>query len=146
MDLSGLKWPLIIVIIVGIGFLASSPGVNWMVTRYTQATPGQDVDRDRRDEAGLSRIAGYLLYQWRYEKALETMQTAVNRYGTAGANYWNNLYRMAKCMEKLNRMQESYTLLQELISANAHEIDKRVAENENLQLRATKLKEVHNLQ
>jgi len=146
MDLSGLKWPLIIVVIVGIGFLASSPGVSWMVGRYTQATPGQDAERDRRDEAGLSRIGGYLLYQWRYEKALEIMQTAVNRYGTGGANYWYNVYRMAKCQEKLGRMQESYNLLQELITANAHEIDGRVADNDNLRLRATKLKEVHNLQ
>lgn len=146
MDLSGLKWPLIIVVIVGIGFLASSPGINWMVNRYTQAIPGQDADRDRRDEAGLTRISGYLLYQWRYEKALEIMQTAVNRYGTGGANYWYNLYRMAKCLEKLDRMQESYSLLQELIAANAHDIDERVADTDNLRLRATKLKEVHDLQ
>lgn len=146
MDLSGLKWPLIVLVIVGIGFLASSPGVNWMVSRYTQATPGQDTNRDVKDEAGLSRVGGYLLFQWRYQKALEVMQTAVNRYGTAGANYWHNLYRMAKCLEKLDRMQESYDILKELIAANAHEIDKRVAANDNLTLRATKLKEVHNLQ
>lgn len=146
MDLSGLKWPLIIVVVVGIGFIASSPGINWMVGRYTQAVPGQDPEKDRRDEAGLTRIGGYLLYQWRYESALNIMQTAVTRYGATGANYWYNKYRMVKCLEKLDRMQEAYNTLQELIVASAGNIDQRVPDNDNLTLRAQKLKEVHDLQ
>lgn len=145
MDLSGLKWPIIIVVVVGIGFLASSPGVDFMINSFTKAAPGADPARDRRDEAGLTRVAGYLLYQWRYERSLETMETAIQRYGSSGANYWYNKYRMAKCLERLNRFQESYTILQELIAAKAHDIDSRVADNDNLRLRATKLKEVHNL-
>lgn len=145
MDLSGLKWPLIIVVIVGIGFIASSPGVNWMIGRFTQAVPGQDTAKDQRDEAGLSKIGGYLLYQWRYEKALNVMQMAIDRYGASGRNYWYNKYRMVKCLEKLDRMQEAYDTLQELIVANANDIDKRVADSDTLTLRAQKLKEVNNL-
>lgn len=146
MDLSWLKWPLIILLIVGIVFLATSPGINYMVGRFTRAVPGQDSGKDARDEAGLSRIGGYLLYLWRYQRAYEVMKTAVDRYGESGANYWHNKYRMAKCLEKMGRMQESVRLLEELMAANAHENDKRVAENENLRLRITRLKEVHELQ
>ncbi|MFA7692398.1 MAG: hypothetical protein WCX86_05820 [Candidatus Hydrogenedentales bacterium] len=146
MDLSGLKWPILILVIVGIGFLASSPGINWMVGRYTQATPGQDAEKDQRDEAGLTRVAGYLLYQWRYEASLNVMRSAVDRYGSAGANYLYNKYRMVKCLEKLDKNQQAYNILQELIAASANGIDSRVPNNDNLKLRAQKLKEVHNLQ
>jgi len=146
MDLSWLKWPLIIVVIVGIAFLFSSPGINYMVGRFTQAVPGQNPEIDARDEAGLSRIGGYLLFLWRYQRSYQVMKTAVDRYGESGANYWYNKYRMAKCLEKMGRIQESVDLLEELMAANAHEIDKRVAENENLRLRTTRLKEVHELQ
>ena len=145
MDLSGLKWPILIVVVVGIVFLASSPGIDFMISRFTSATVGEDANRDRRDEAGLTRVAGYLLLQWRYERALETMQLALDRYGSSGANFWYNKYRMAKCYEKLNRYQASYNLLNELMATNANQIDSRVPENNNLRLRATKLKEVHNL-
>ncbi len=146
MDLSGLKWPLLILVIVGIGFLASSPGINYLVGRYTGSTPGQDAKIDVRDEAGLSRIAGYLLYQWRYQRAYDIMKLAVDRYGTAGANYWYNKYRMAKCLEKVGRVQESVAILEELMAANAHAIDGRIADGNNLKLRATKLKEVNEIQ
>ncbi|OQB41734.1 MAG: hypothetical protein BWY09_00546 [Candidatus Hydrogenedentes bacterium ADurb.Bin179] len=146
MDLSGLKWPVLILVIVGIGFLASSPGINFMVGRYTKSTPGQNAELDTRDEVGLTHIAGYLLYQWRYQRAYDIMKLAVDRYGASGANCWYNKYRMAKCLEKLGRIQESCTLLEELMAANAHAVDARVADNNNLKLRITKIKEVNELQ
>lgn len=146
MDLSGLKWPIIIVLIVGIAFLASSPGINYLVNNFTKATPGEDPDRDRTDEAGLSRVAGFLIYLWRYEHALAVMQVSLNRYGPSGANYWYNKYRMARCLDRLGRYQESYNILQELIAADASQYDSRVADNDNLRLRATTLREMHELQ
>ncbi len=145
MDLSGLKWPIIIVVIVGIGFLASSPGVDYMVRNFTQAVPGEDPDRDKIDEAGLSRVAGYLMYLWRYERAMAVMQMAINRYGPQGANYWHNKYRIARCLDRLQRYRESHDVLQELIQAEASQFDDRVPNNDNLRLRAAKLKEVHEL-
>ncbi len=145
MDLSGLKWPIIIVVIVGVGFLASSPGINYMVNNFTKATPGQDEERDKIDEAGLTRVAGYLLYLWRYERSLAVMQLAIDRYGPDGANYWYNKYRMARCLDRLERYQQSYNVLQELMAADAQQYDSRVADNDTLRLRASKLKEMHNL-
>ncbi len=145
MDLSGLKWPLIIAVILGIGFLGTGPGINWMVDNFTQATPGADPQRDKVDEAGLTRVAGYLIMLWNYDRAEEVIRTAMERY-PEGDDYWYNYYRLAKVVERQKRYQESYNILQELIGVNAHEIDDRVANNDNLALRASKLKETHELQ
>jgi len=146
MDLSGLKWPLIIVVIIGVGWLLSSGGVNYMVGKFTSATPGADVEQDKIDEAGLYRVAGYLMFLWRYEKAANVIDLAITRYGDAGPNYWDNLYRLAKCYEKMRDYQSSYNVLQDLMAANASQYDDRVPENDNLSLRAARLKEVHELQ
>lgn len=146
MDLSGLKWPLIILVVVVVGWLLSSGGVSWMEKNFTKATPGQNTTRDKTDEAGLSRLGGYCLYLWRYERAAGLFESAIDRYGEDGANYWYNLYRLAKCYEKMERYQDSYDVLEQLITANASQYDDRVPENDNLSLRANKLKEVHELQ
>ena len=146
MDLSGLKWPLIIVVIVAIAWLLSSGGTSFMVSKFTAATPGEDANRDKIDEVGLSRVGGYLLKMWRYDKAAAVFQMAIDRYGPQGPNYWYNIYRQAKCYEKMEQWQTSYNVLMSLIAANAHQYDDRVPINENLQLRAAKLKEVHQLQ
>ena len=58
MDLSGLKWPIIIAAVVGIGWLATSGGINWMVGNFTKATPGIDEQQDKVAEVGLSRVGG----------------------------------------------------------------------------------------
>lgn len=145
MDLSGLKWPAIIVVVVAIGWLLSSGGVNWMINNFTKATPGQDAAVDARDEAGLTRVGNYLLYLWKWEKAANVMETAIQRYGVQAPNYYINVYRLVKCYEKVDRNQDAYDMLQVLIAANAHEKDKRIPNNDNLTLRATKLKEVNEL-
>lgn len=145
MDLSGLKWPIIIVVVVGIGFLASSPGIDYMVTKFTTAVPGADPERDKIDEAGLTRVGGYCMYLFQYEKAMTIMDMAIQRYGANGANYWFNRYRIVKCLEKAGRYQEAKDLLEELISSNAKELDKRVPNNDNLRQRAAKLTAVHEL-
>lgn len=143
MDLSGLKWPIIILVVVGIGWLLSSGGVEYMVNSFTKATPGQDVERDRIDEAGLSRVGGYLLFMWRYERAMQVLQTAVGRYGPAGANYWFNLYRIALCLDRLGRYQESHNVYQQVIAATGSQHDNRVPNNDALRLKAAKQKEMH---
>lgn len=145
MDLSRFKWPLIIVAVCFVIWLGTSGGVNYMVGNFTKATVGQDAARDKTDEAGLTRVAGFLLYTFRYEGANQVMQMAIERYGEDGANYWFNVYRTAKCYEKFGDYQRSYDILQELIAANASTLDDRVPNNDNLTLRANKLKEVHEL-
>lgn len=145
MDLSRLKWPLIIVALAGIGWLGTSGGVGWMYDTYTEATPGVDPKRDQRDEAGLSRIGGYTFHLWQWEKAIDILETAIERYGEVGANYWFNLERLSTCYDRIGEYQVSYDLLQVLIRARAHELDERVSHNDNLKLRAEKLKEMYDL-
>ena len=89
MDLSGLKWPIIIVVVVGVGWLLSSGGTNYMYKNFTTAEVGADPARDKTDEAGLSRLGGFMLKTFRYEKAEEVFATAVSRYPD-GANVWYN--------------------------------------------------------
>lgn len=146
MDLSGLKWPLIIVVILGIGWLGSSGGVEWMIKQSTKAVPGADAAQDVKDEARLSKVAGYVMMLWRYEKAAEVMNTSFDRYGKTGANYWHNAYRMVKCQEKMGDYQAAYDILNELLAAQAWKIDPRVPDFDNLNLRASKLKELYELQ
>lgn len=145
MDLSRLKWPVIILVVVGVAWLLSSGGLNYMVNHYTKAVPGQDPAKDKSDEAGLTRLGGFQMMLFRYENAAAIMKLSMDRYGTAGANYWYNLYRMAKAYDRLKQYQASYNVLQQLIQANASQYDSRVPDNNNLQLRASKLKEVHEL-
>ena len=145
MDLSGLKWPLIIAAIVGIGWLASSPGVSWMEANFTKSTPGADAERDKLDEAGLSRLATYVLYLWKYQKAKDLMTESIERYGENGANFWFNKYRISTCDDRLGNWQEAVDGLQELIDVDAHTKDDRIPEIDNLQLKMEKIKSVHEL-
>ena len=145
MDLSGLKWPLIIVVVVGIGWLASSGGVNWMQAGFTKNTVGTDVERDKLDEAGLTRLAGYTLMLWKYEKSKELMNLALERYGEGGANYWYNTFRITTCDDRLGNYEEAIAGLQYLIDNSAGEIDDRVPTNDNLSLKAQKLRETHEI-
>ena len=145
MDLSGLKWPLIIGVVVLVGWLGSSGGVNFMVSSFTKATPGADAERDKIDEAGLSRVSSYLIHTFQYRKCGQVLELAINRYGQRGPNYWNNLSRMVTCYEKTGQFQKAYNTLQTLMNANASSIDPRVPNNDVLRLKANKLREVHEL-
>lgn len=145
MDLSGLKWPAIILVLVGIFWLGTSGGVNYMVSKYTSHTPGQNPQQDAIDEAGLTRVGYYLISTLQFGKAASVIQLALDRYGQAGANYWINVYRLATCMDRLERYQEAYDLLQILIGADAQQYDERIPNVDVLRARAAKLKEVHEL-
>lgn len=146
MDLSGLKWPIIIVVVIFLGWLGTSGGINWMVNNATAAEVGQDAERDTLDEATLTKVGGYLMTLWKYEKAIEVMETSIMRYGPAGQNYYYNYYRLVRCYERLDQNQKAYNIIQELIGMNAWEQDSRVADYDNLNLQAQKLKELHELQ
>lgn len=145
MDLSGLKWPVIIAVIVGIGWLMTSGGVNWMVGQYTKAQVGADVQRDLRDEAGLSSISKYLITMFRYEKCAAVLELSLNRYGPGAPNYYNNISRLSTCYEKMRRYQDAVDLIQKLIDEEAFNVDDRIPNRDALALRAAKLREVHGL-
>jgi tetratricopeptide (TPR) repeat protein len=145
MDLSFLKWPLIIGGVVLVGWLASSGGVNYMYKKFTVNEPGADAKKDQIDEAGLSRLGGYCLMLFKYEKAMSVYETAVSSYPD-GKNVWYNKYQMARCAERLGDYRKTVDILHELIDASANDIDERVPNNDNLRLRSEKLIEMHELE
>lgn len=144
MDLSRLKWPIIILVVVGAGWLLTAPGINYMHTRFTSGQPGVDPARDLRNEAGLSRLGGFLVKTFRYEKGYQVLNDACTLY-PGGPNFWNNQYRMAKCLEKMGNYHGAVQTLQMLMGNNANAIDARVPGFDVLKLRTDKLIEVHGL-
>ncbi len=146
MDLSGLKWPLIIVVVGFVGWLGTSGGINWMVSNATKAQVGVDAERDALDEATLTKVGGYLMLLWKYEQAKDVMETSIMRYGPEAKNYYYNYYRLVRCYERLKDYQKAYNINQELIAMQAWEYDSRVPEMDNLALTGEKLKGVHELQ
>lgn len=145
MDLSGLKWPLIVVVVVFLGWLCTTGGVNWMITKSTTAVVGQDAEQDMLDEARLTKLAGFVLWQFKYEKAGEIMMMAIDRYGENGPNFLYNQYRLVKCYEKVKNYQKAHDIIIALMNAEASQFDDRIPERDNLALRAEKLKETHEL-
>ena len=145
MDLSFLKWPIIIAIVAGIVFLLSGGGVDYMFKKFTTDAPGVSAQKDEINEAGLSRLGAYSLFLWRYEKAMNIFQTAVTRFPN-GKTMWYNKYRMVKCAEKMGDYKQAAETLKALVAANANTTDSRVPANAVLQLRAEKLIETHELE
>lgn len=144
MDVSKLIWALVIAAVVGGGWLLTSGGVNWQLTKYTEATPGEDADRDELDEAGLSKLGGFLLTTFRYEKAKEVYDLALDRYPD-GKNIWWNLYQLARCEERLENYQDAVNCLVILRDQDGDSHDERVPNRDNLELRIQKLVETHEL-
>jgi tetratricopeptide (TPR) repeat protein len=144
MDVSKLIWALVIVAVVGGGWLLTSGGVNYMYNNATKATVGQDASKDETDEAALSKWGGFLLSTFQYEKAQKFYQTAVDRY-PAGKNFWWNCYQLARAEEKLKNYEKSVQILTMLRDQNADAQDERVPDFDNLNLRINKLRELHEI-
>ncbi|HQH52842.1 MAG TPA: hypothetical protein PKY01_10490 [Candidatus Hydrogenedentes bacterium] len=146
MDLSRFKWPIIILIVIGVFWLLSSPGINFLHKKFTSVKPGEDAKVDKATEAGLSRLGGFLIKTFRYEKGYEVLTDACNMYPEGvGANYWYNQYRMAKCLEKMDRVREALQILDFLYANDIHAVDERVPPQDVLKLRLDKLQEIHGL-
>lgn len=145
MDLSGLKWPLIIAVVVGLGWLFTSGGVNWMYGKFTAATPGVDIAQDTRDEAGLTKLASYTYHIWKWRPCINIIETSLQRYGQNGPNYWFNLERLSTCYERIGEYQKAVDIITGLMNADAHQFDERVGNFDNLNLRVSKLKEMYEI-
>ena len=144
MDLSKLKIVIFLAIVVGGIWLLSAGGVNFLHGKFTENEPGVDEERDKNDEKGLTRIAGYFSRTFRYEQALEVYQETVDRY-PGGENVWFNYYRMVRCMEKLEMWEDAARYLALLRDQDASEFDMRVPEYSVLHLRYQKIDEVYEL-
>lgn len=142
MDLTWLKWLVIILVVLGVGWLFTSGGVNYMEKKFSQ--PPADETAALANEAGLSKLGGFLLKTFRYDRARQVFEKATNTYPD-GANALYNYYRLVKCYEKLGQYQDAADTLAYLSSIDAHSMDKRVPESSNLDLRRAKLIEVHEL-
>jgi tetratricopeptide (TPR) repeat protein len=144
MDLSRFKWPLIIAIVAGAIWLITDPGVKFMVKRFTADEPGVDPKRDELNEAGLTRVALFLMQTFRYASAEVVINEALTRFPN-GKNALVNEYRLAKCVEKQGRYDECIAILQRLRDMDANASDERIPPVDALNLRIDKLAETHEL-
>jgi len=144
MDLSFLKWPVVILVVAGLIWLGSSAGVNFMYNKFTASEPGLDPKVDARSEAGLSRLGAFLIATFRYGWAQDVLQETITRYPD-GENYWFNLYRIGRCKQKLGDYKGAVQIYEQLISNNAWEMNSDIPGYAKLRLRADKLIETHQL-
>ena len=145
MDLSKVKWLVIIAVVGGIIYYLTGPGVNSAYNNATKAAVGVNPDRDAIDEATLSKYGGYLSAMLRYEKSEEFYTTAIDRYGQDSKNFWLNTYKRARCRQKLNKYPESADDLFFLWTEDGHLHDKRVPVNNSLKNQLAKLIELFDL-
>lgn len=144
MDLSKLKWLVIILVVFGGGWLVTSGGISYMYNRATSGVPGANPNKDKKDEATLTRYGGFLLSTFRYEQAKKFYSAAVQRYPAGANRYWTR-YQLARVHEKLDENEEAVLLLLGLWEEDAIQYDSRVANKDELKLRIQKLIEVNQL-
>lgn len=144
MDMSFLKWPIIILVVVGGGWLATEGGVNYMYDKFTEGSVGEDAERDAFNEAGLNRLGWYSMMTYRYENATDMYLTSIERYPD-GANVWMAYYNLARAYQKMDRFQESVDILGMLRNMDADQYDERVPDVQTLTYRIDTLVEVNQL-
>ena len=144
MNLTWLKWVVILAVVFGGGWLVTSGGVNYMYKRATTGPTGVDEAKDKSNEATLSRYGGFLISTFRYERAKDFYSAAIQRY-PAGANRWWNRYQLARCHEKLDEIQQAVDILVMLWQEDADQYDERVPDRDQLKLKIQKLIEVNQL-
>jgi len=150
MDLSKVKWIVIIAVVGGAIWLFTGAGVDAVYDKATDTLPGNDVQQDIVDEAMLSKWAGFLMATFQLEKAKKFYKSAIDRYPgnetlPQGKNFWWNVYQLARCHEKLKEYPEACDLLYLCWLNNADAIDERVKDNDTIRLRMEKLIEMHEL-
>ena len=144
--LGRLKWPAIIAVVVGGCWLLSDSGVGYLQARWSfDAWSAREADAEAAaaNEARLTYLGGFLMNTMRFELAEDVMVDAM-RY--EGENYWYNLYRLAKVKEKLDQPEAACEILDALMEENVNSrLDRRVPGNDVLDLRRSRLLEVHEI-
>ena len=144
MDMSKLVWAFAIVAVIVVGWLLTSGGTEFMYKQYTESTPGVDEAQDKRDEAGLSRLGGYLLRTFRYERAAEVYEAAIKRYPNS-KNYYMNIYNQAKAYQKMEEWEKAADNLMYLRDVDGDQYDERVPNFDQLNGELSRIVEVHGL-
>jgi len=145
MDLSRLKWPVIIVVVGGLSWLMTAGGNAWLENRLLSYEPGESAELDKANEQALSNLAGWYIRTFRHEKGIEILEETGERYPN-GKNYYHNLYRRSRAHEVLgdasadrtvqeNQYGSALEILSFLINNNVHQLDERVPETSLLQHR-----------
>lgn len=144
--LGRLKWPAITAVVLGGCWLLSDSGVGYLHARWSfdaWSAQGADAEAAAANEARLTYLGGFLMNTMRFELAEDVMVDAM-RY--EGENYWYNLYRLAKVKEKLEQPEAACEILGTLMEENVNSrLDRRVPGNDVLDLRRSRLLEVHEL-
>lgn len=144
MDLSKVKWVLIAVLVFGGFWLVTEGGINYMHKKFTADEPGTDAAIDERNEAGLTRLGAFLMMTFRYQKADEVFQNALDLFPD-GVNADYNYFRQARCAEKAYDFKRAVQIMEDLMDWSASDNDPRIPTNDELRLRADKLIEMHDL-
>lgn len=144
MDLTWLKWLVIIALIFGIGWAVTDGGINYAYKKATSGEIGVNPDVDQTKETTLTRYAGFLLATFRYEKAKKFYTAAITNFPAGKNRYWNR-YQLARCEEKLKNWQNAADVLYQLHQVDANQYDHRVPNQATLKLRIEKLVQVHDL-
>jgi len=110
MDMTKIVWAVVVVVILGGGWLFTTGGMNKAYEQATKNLVGNNPEQDVIDEAVLSKYGGYNLSLFRYEQAKRFYSTSINRYGPTGKNYWWNLQQLALCEENMENPQASVPL------------------------------------
>ena len=145
MDMSKIVWLVVIVAIVGGGWLLTGSGMNKMYENATSSMPGNAPEQDAKDEATLSKYGAFNLKLFRYDEARKFYTTSIDRYGTNGKNYWWNVFQLARVEQKTKNYAATIDWLYLLWVNDANQFDKRVANRDILQGRITRLCEVHEI-
>ncbi|MFP6581209.1 MAG: hypothetical protein VCD00_01495 [Candidatus Hydrogenedentota bacterium] len=143
MDMSKIVWLVVIVAIVGGGWLLTGSGMDKMYDRATSELPGNDPDQDIIDEATLSKYGGFNISMMRYEQAKKFYTASIDRYGKDGKNYWWNVYQLARVEEKLGNEPGAIPLLHHLWLEDGDQYDERVPGQDILHSRLVKLLELN---
>lgn len=149
MDMSKLVWVFAIIAVIVVGWLLTSGGTEFMYKQYTESTPGVDEAQDKRDEAGLTRLGGYLLRTFRYERASEVYEAAIKRYPIDlypdSEHYYMNIYNQSKAYEKMDEWEKAADNLMYLRDVDADQYDERVPNFDQLNGELMRIVEVHEL-
>ena len=144
MDLSRLKWPLIIIVVVGVGWLLTDGGVRYLRAKFTEGEVGVDPKQDEFNEAGLTNLAGFLIKTFRYAPAEQVLLDAMERY-PEGKNFLYNKYRLAKCVEKQGRFENASNTWRRSATWTRTSTTIACPKIDVLNLRIDKLAETHEL-
>lgn len=138
MDLSKLVWLIVIVAVVGGGWLLTTGGMEKVYTNATDDLIGNDPEQDIKDEAILSKYGGFQQTLFRFDNA-KRFYTAAIEHGPEAENYWANLHQLGRCEEELGNEATAIDIYYDLWQEDASQYDNRVPARDALKSKIERL-------